>query len=266
MKHFILLWVLSFATISFGQNFDNTTIIKKSKRKSLLATANEVSDGKEHEYTVDYWEFNDEGQIVLKIDYEKSGKVATKYTATYKEGKIKESIEVKNKINEIEKTIYEYNQADNLVKKSEYRNDKLVIYYQYYYTGNQLDSIIWYDKKNNPQLFEYHEYEDGKLTTIIEKNSYGRLDGKTEILYHENGELKEEKLFDGFGEMYEHLNYNDKGLITERKIVQGEKTITYTFDYSGKGLLKSGTRAVSDGNKHISYDYKWSKKTQQPTE
>lgn len=244
-----------------GQSFENAAAIKKSKKRAATAFATSDDKGTTVTYKNASFIFNEDGNLVTEYGYDASGKLLMKFEAIYKDGKLIESSKEKKKLNEVERMVYTYNKEGLLTKKSEYRNDKLIIYYQYYYgTGNRLDSIIWFDKTAKAQLYEYHQYEGEKLTEIIEKTSYGRLDGKTALFYNDHGVLKEEKLYDGFGEMYEHMTYNDKGLMIERKLIQDKKITTYTYDYSGKGLIKQKAKHISDNPNRISYTYKWSKK------
>jgi len=259
MRYLLPLLYLLLPVALIGQNLDHPSIIKKSKRKSLTAYITVETPAATEKYKHAYWEFNENGHIINEVHFAKSGKVTRKFNATYQEGRLLETLTHKEKIKEKEKITYEYNDAGNLKKKAEYRNGKLVIYFEYFYTNHQLDSVIWFDKKGKAQLYEYYQYEADQLIKITEKTAYGRLDGKTDIYYYPNGKLKEEKLFDGFGEMYEHINYNDKGLATERKIVQDTKVTTLNYTYAGNGLLK---KIVSDHNQVITYKYKWSKKTQ----
>lgn len=259
--HFLILW-LGLPFIVHGQHTDHAHTIKKAKKKSLTVFTT-LSDANNNSltYKKSYEEFDTAGKLLNGIYYNKD-KVTSKFTLKYNNLLLTESIKEKIKLNEIEKEVFDYNTEGLLIKRTEFRNDKLIIYYKYFYSNtNQLDSVIWYDKQNTPQLFEYHTYENGRLKNISEKTAYGRIDGKTEFYYHTDGTLKEEKLYDGFGEMYEHMSYNDKGLITERILIQDKVTTTYTYTYSGNGLMKSSTKTKSNTPQVIYNKYKWSKKT-----
>lgn len=262
MRYVYLMVCVLLTNTVVGQVFDHPELIKKAKKKSLTAYSTITYPDSVVQYKSSYWVFNKSGLMDLEIDYTQSKSIITKYELEYKEGKLNETRKYKTKLKELEKTLYTYNKEGLLAKQTEYRDDKLIISYQYFYNSAQkLDSIIWYDKKGNEQLYEYHRYDDkGLLTEIEEKTAYGRLDGKTELYYHTDGTLKEEKLYDGFGEMYEHMSYNDKGLLIERKLIREDKTITYTYTYSGNGLLKTGKKAVSNQPQVIDFKYKWSKK------
>lgn len=258
MKYALPLLFLLVPLTLFGQEM-NHKVIKKSKKRSLNTFATIQSATATTSYKYATYTFNDDGHVQSEITYDAEGKETINYQATIKDGRLSQSEKKKAKFNELEKIIYTYDEAGNLLKKAEYRDGKLIIYYQHFYTDNRLDSIIWYTGNNEAQLFEYYTYENGKLKTITEKTSYGRLDGKTDIYYHEDGTLKEEKLYDGFGEMYEHISYNKKGWMTEKKIIQDKTVILLTYRYNGKGLLKKGTKSVSDDPNTIQYTYKWTK-------
>ncbi|MGB0524265.1 MAG: hypothetical protein ACPGJS_14950 [Flammeovirgaceae bacterium] len=259
--YIFLLWCIGIS-FAYGQQTENSVFIKKAKKKSLTVFAAISYPDSTIKYKKSYEEFNADGQLTSGVYYLPSGNIQTKVNRTYKDGKLLESVKDKKKLNELEKEVMTYNSSGLLAKKAEFRNEKLIIYFQYYYGhNNRLDSIIWYDSKGNAQLYEYHHYTDNRLTNITEKTAYGRLDGKTEIFYHENGMVKEEKLFDGFGEMYEHFSYNERGQVTERKLIQDKNTTTYTYIYAGNGLLKRSKKELSNTTKETSYKYKWSKKT-----
>ncbi len=164
-------------------------------------------------------------------------------------------------MNEIEIIDYQYDSKGNLTDRIETRNGKPVISYKYYYGDNsQLDSVVWLGVDGKRQLAEYYTYENGRLTEISEKTGYGRLDGRSEIMYHEDGTLKEEKLYDGFGDLFEHLNYSEEGWLTEKTVFIDEKKTSYTFKYKGNGLLKEGKKTYSDNPNLVEeMKFKWKK-------
>ena len=257
----ILILFIFIGSNVFGQVFEHPEIIKKKKKRALYASKKiNYPDSTATIENYSYWEFDEDGHEILEIDYEKNGNIHLKINNRYEDGKLVETIEDKKFLTEIEKVVYEYNDKGLLTKKTDFRNDEKIISYEYFYgDGEELDSTIWYDKDGKPQLYEYFTYEKGRLVEINEKTGYGRIDGRTEITYHSDGTLKEEKLYDGFGELFELLTYNELGWMIQREVYYDEKKITYNYYYKMNGLMKSSTKSTSGSSITEEINYKWSK-------
>jgi hypothetical protein len=257
---FLLLLISVFN--SQAQVFDHPEVIKNKKCTKLFASKAFIySDSTVNNEKASYWEFNSVGQEVLEIDFEINGDTSLIISTTYEDGKINQIRKDKKHLNEIELIDYKYNEKGNLTDRIETRNGKPVISYKYYYGDNsQLDSVLWLGVNGKVQLSEYYTYESGRLTEISEKTGYGRLDGRTEIDYHEDGTLKEEKLYDGFGDLFEHLNYSKEGWMTKKVVFIDEKKTIYTFEYKGNGLMKESKKTYSDNPDLIEeMKFKWKK-------
>ena len=262
MRYFTSFFALLLISTSlYGQNLDNDSLIHASEKRAVLVSKTVHSEGTTTtQPAFIYIEYDEDGNQVLELDISSENKVDMQEVWTYQEGRLSQRVKYITKLNEAEVVKFEYNEEGLLSKKMEYRNDKPVISYEYFYGDDQqLDSVVWLDKDHKPQLFEYYTYENDLLIEISEKTSYGRKDGRTEFTYRADGSLKGEKLYDSFGDLFEELTYNEQGWLITKKIFDEDAQVTYTFEYKHNGLLKSSTKSSANLPAWEEYKYKWSK-------
>ena len=268
MKNLIcFIALLGFAQLSKAQDFElMRPNIKKKKLRYCTATREYVNKetqtaGDVHNYGA--WTFNTDGKLASYERFDDAGKPTLKGKNSYDaQGRITLTEEDNIHIDEHERIIYEYDAKGRLTNKKDYRDEKLLVTYQHHYGDDMLrDSTIWLDKNNQPELMEYYKYNDaGWKIEQYEKTDNGRADGKTIFEYHEDGTLKDEILYDGFGNIFERMYYNEDGLLIKKEVSYIDYQIVYEYFYTKKGVLDYYTKSQSNQPKYERISFDWSKK------
>lgn len=268
MKHLVwLIALIGFTPTAHSQSFEpfHQNIKKKKYRhctsERVYVSIEGLLPGEPHKNGA--WVFNEQGLVVSYEKYNDKGVLDIKGVNKYdKEGNILLTEEDNMHINEHEKIIYEYDEKGRLATKKDFRDQKLIVTYQHYYGDDMLcDSTIWLDKNDKPELIEYYEYNDkGWKVEQREKTDTGRADGKTIFEYHEDGTLKDEILYDGFGNVFERMYYNDEGLLIKREISYIDYEVLYEYTYNKKGVMESYKRTQSNQPQYELISFSWSKK------
>lgn len=128
-----LLFIMCFV---FGAiNAQSKDLIKENNIKSTTVTEYDYTTGKESKKLISYEKFNDRGQVVESIDYDKAGKQ-------------KERVE------------FDYNENKDCIEERYFdSNNKLEKVYKYTYKGELKQSKEKYDAKNKLIWKKVYSYE-----------------------------------------------------------------------------------------------------------
>lgn len=214
--------------------------------------------------TVTIYEYNDDDSVTKKdidenglLKYEeitdKEGSI-TKYDYEYDEDNNLIKKTEKDKYDNIIAT-YEYIHEDAIVKKSykdENGNDIIEYYYENDLFHQYREEIT--DENNNTTIFEY-EYDDNyNITKKTEKDKDDNIVATYEYDI-ENGTHTKTYNDDSDNKVVE--SYDANGNITNKKINDGENTIEYTYEHEfddDNNIVKT-TELDSEGNPVTVYEY-----------
>ena len=174
-----------FVSSSFSQSRKE---IKKYGIRSTESVITEFVGGKEVTHTDSFEKYDNDGNIIEEVEYNKDGTFKKKYTRKYnKAGEITEEVKYDAKGAIVSKVVTAYNESNDKVNEQTYDGTgKLVEWFKYGY--NDLGE----------KTFELSLDEKGKT---IRKSLY---------VYDKNGLRKERKTFNGRDELIAVKKYNYK--------------------------------------------------------
>jgi len=184
MKHFFLFGILLVSFSAFGQSKKE---IKNNKIKSIAVWQADVENGKTVTYKDSYEEFDKQGRSILKIEYNKEGKIKRKKTAKFDsfnnkievtEFDLKDSINIKKtfKYNALKDKTEEteYNSAGEVIKKTTFKyddNGNKVSEITNNATGNVIKKVDFKYNEKNIKV-EKHNYKGANKLESVRKWVY----------------------------------------------------------------------------------------------
>lgn len=137
---------------------------------------------------------------------------------------------------------YQYNETGYRTQIIDWKKDTIYSRstYAYDFENAQVEEVV-YETKPSMNFKSVHTYFNGLIKTSIHYTFKGGIDARYEFEYDENGNIAQEKVFEGNGELISYATYTyDKNgnRITESFFdAKGvpESSRKYTYEYDKKG-------------------------------
>lgn len=242
---FLLLTIVSCATTEkesesmvpeeMGQETDNKKMVEEKTEETIyFVTKEEVFYGDGQIDTLTTYTYNDDFDLISRIETNEQGEVLESFFNTIKDGKLvrRDNFGFGNVLNNY--FIYEYD-MNSVISETMYDDeDKIQTINNYEYENNNL--AVWRTLGPNGGTLAITEYEYDKYgnnTSVNIKDALGSIDGVIEKTYNDHL-LVEEKILDANGELEKSTQYIYDGDILVEKVYfdkRGKKKRSESYEF-----------------------------------